>query len=131
MKVIDLRLPKLSKEETAKMEEPTSAASDSYPYGFRLTFESEQVEKLPEMQKYKVGEKVKIGGIGEVTSIRMNEEQGGKKRYTVEIQLHKVGCASEENYDEAWREATKGGEEDVWSRFHEKAEREEASLKVV
>lgn len=93
MKMIDLKIPKKSKKE---MEATKPAIGmdegDRYPYGMQLRFESEQVDKMPNLEKLKVGQKVSVEGAGEVTSIRMNEEKDGKKRYTVEVQLHEVGC---------------------------------------
>jgi len=94
MKMINVKLPKKTKEELKGMATPVEAECDRWPYGLKLTFESEQVDKLPQLEKMKIGQKVNIEGIGELTSIRMNEEKEGKKRYSVEVQLHEVGCES-------------------------------------
>lgn len=106
MKMIDLKLPKRNKDELIKMAEPMKDEGPRYPYGLKLTFEEDEVEKLPRLGKMKVGEKISLSGTGEVTSIRMNEGKDKKKRFSVEIQLHKVGCASKEDYDESFKEAT-------------------------
>lgn len=106
MKMIDLKLPKRSKDELKTMVQPMENEGPRYPYGMRLTFEEDEVEKLPHLEKMKVGEGVSISGVGEVTSIRMNEDKDKKKRFSVEVQLHKVGCASKEDYDEAFKEAS-------------------------
>jgi len=109
MRLIDLKLPKMSTKEMEGMEQPSMPDSgDRYPYGMRLTFEGDQVEKMPGMEKYKVGEKVTIDGEGEVTSIRMNEDKDKKRRYTVEVQLHRVGCDTKENFDDSFDEAAEG-----------------------
>ncbi len=110
MKMIDLRLPKLNKKEIEKLDMPAPAIGERYPYSMKLVFESDQVEKMPDMEKYKVGEKVKIQGMGEVTSIRMNEDKDKKRRYTVEVQLHEVGCDTKDNYDDSFKEAAEGGQ---------------------
>ena len=94
MKMVDVKLPKKTKEELKKEMSPVEVERDRWPYGLRLTFESEQVDKIPYLEKVKIGQKVSIEGIGEITSIRMNEEKEGKKRYSVEVQLHEVGCES-------------------------------------
>ena len=94
MKLVDIKLPKKAKEEMEKMTAPVAMERDRWPYGLRLTFESEQVDKIPYLEKVKIGQKLNVEGIGEVTSIRMNEEKEGKKRYSVEVQLHEVGCES-------------------------------------
>jgi len=106
MKMIDLKLPKISKNELKTMAQPIEDEGPRYPYGMKLTFEEDEIEKLPHLEKMKVGEKVTINGTGEVTSIRMNEDKDKKKRFSVEVQLHKVGCASKEDYDEAFKEAS-------------------------
>lgn len=92
MKMVDVKLPKKTKEELKESTQPVEVERDRWPYGLKLTFESEQVNKLPNLEKMKIGQKVNVEGIGEVTSIRMNEEKEGKKRYSVEVQLHEVGC---------------------------------------
>jgi hypothetical protein len=89
MKMVDIKLPK---RDTKEMSKPIEVERDRWPYGMRLTFEHEQVDKLPHLEKMKVGQKVSVEGIGEVTSIRMHEEKDGKKQYSVEVQLHEVGC---------------------------------------
>lgn len=94
MKMIDLKLPKKTKKEMEGMKAPIEAEGDRWPYGMQLRFESEQVDKLPQLEKMKIGQKVNVEGIGEITSIRMSEEKEGKKRYSVEVQLHEVGCES-------------------------------------
>ncbi len=106
MKMIDLKLSKRNKNELKTMAQPMENEGPRYPYGMRLTFEEDEVEKLPHLEKMKVGEKVSISGVGEVTSIRMNENKDKKKQYSVEVQLHKIGCASKEDYDEAFKEAS-------------------------
>lgn len=91
MKMADLKLPKRTEDELKGIPEK-AIERERWPYGMRLTFESEQVDKIPYLEKVKVGQKLMIEGIGEVTSIRMNEEKDGKKKYSVEVQLHEVGC---------------------------------------
>ena len=94
MKMVDVKLPKKTKEELKKEMSPIQVERDRWPYGLQLRFESEQVDKLPLLKKLKIGQKVIVEGIGEVTSIRMNEEKEGKEKYSVEIQLQEVGCES-------------------------------------
>lgn len=93
MKMVDLKLPKKTKKEMTEMTViHEEAERDRWPYGMQLHFESEQVNKLPYLKKLKVGQKVIVEGIGEVTSIRMNEKKDGKEDYSVDIQLQEVGC---------------------------------------
>ncbi len=104
MKMIDLKLPKLSKKEMEVTAQP-KIEGDRWPYGLKLTFEAEQVDKLPMLEKVKVGDDVSIAGMGEVTSIRSSENQDGKKQYTVEVQIQKVGVESARSSPESMADA--------------------------
>jgi glyceraldehyde-3-phosphate dehydrogenase/erythrose-4-phosphate dehydrogenase len=92
VELTDLALPKKTKKELKEDMAPSAIGSEGpkYPYGLQIRFEAEQIEKLPQLEKVKIGEDVTIEAKGEVTEIRMNEQKEGKKKYTVEIQLKKV-----------------------------------------
>jgi len=94
MKMVDLKLPKKSKKEITGEMIPAKDEGDRYPYGFQLRFENDQIEKLPYLKKFKVGQKVHMMGMGEVTDLHMSERKEGKEDWTVTIQLHEVGCES-------------------------------------
>jgi hypothetical protein len=93
MELKDLELPKKTKKELKGEMMPSTLGSEGpkYPYGLQLRFEAEQIGKLPQLEKVKIGESFTIQAIGEVTEIRMNEQKKGKKEYTVQVQLKKVG----------------------------------------
>ena len=118
MKMIDLKT-KVDQSVPVNTEPPR------YPYGMRLTFEGDLLEQMKGMENYKIGENIKIEGLGEVVSISKND-MGTR----VEIQIQQVGISSKESFDESFDEAAKQSG-DAWSRFHERAEREEASTKIV
>ncbi len=122
MKMIDL---KISDKKMAPVALGLPEEGPRYPYGMRLTFEGDLLEQMKGMENYKIGENVKIEGLGEVVSISKNET--GTR---VEIQIQQIGVSSKESFDESFDEAAKQSG-DTWSRFHEKAEREEASTKIV
>ncbi len=109
MKMVNVKLPK--RDETNKVAEAPSIERDQWPYGLRLTFEAEQIDKLPHLEKMKVGQKVMVEGMGEVTSVRMNENKGGKKKYTVEVQLHECGCEAKGKMTESMGSMMKTVEE--------------------
>ena len=91
--MVDMKMPKKSKPEMEKeCCVGPSAAQDRWPYGLQIRFEKEQIDKLPSLVEYKVGDKVSVTAEGTVTAIRMSERQGGDPDHTVEIQLEKVGC---------------------------------------
>jgi hypothetical protein len=88
VELIDLRLTKKSKKELNKGME---IDQPKYPYGFQLRFDSEQVAKLPQLEKVKIGEKVTIQGIGEVVEVRKVDRQKENNQFSVEIQLKQIG----------------------------------------
>jgi len=91
--LIDLKIPKKTKKEL-KESMAVPSLGEEYPYGFRLSFGTEQMPKFPQLEKVKVGEKVGIQGIGEIMEVRKVDRQGDKNQFSVEIQLHKVGVKS-------------------------------------
>lgn len=92
MELKDLKIPKKTKKE---LKESTSSPSlgeqEKYPYGMRLSFNTELIPKFPELETVKIGEKVKISGIGEVMEVRKVDRQGDKNQFSVEIQIQKLG----------------------------------------
>lgn len=92
MEMVDLKLPKKTKKELKEDMGPlTIGNQEKYPYGMRLSFNTELIPKFPELEKVKVGEKVKIVGIGEVMEVRKVDRQGDKNQFSVEIQIQKLG----------------------------------------
>jgi len=85
--MVDLKLPKRDTKETP---EPVEAEQERWPYGLKLDFESEEVNKFPELKGAKIGQKIMVAGMGEVVSVRMREETRGGQKYNVEVQLKKI-----------------------------------------
>jgi len=104
--LVDMKLPKKSKEELATAKQP-ELPQDQWPYGLQLRFESEQVDKLPQLEKVEIGERVMVTGVGEVTSIRMSERKQGKKDWSVEVQIQKIGIDTVEKKKESLGDAIK------------------------
>jgi hypothetical protein len=94
MKMADMKLPKKTKEELKVDTSPAMPEQERWPYGLQLRFETEQIDKLPHLKTYKIGQKVLVQAEGEVTELRMSERKEGKESWTVEVQLHNVGCES-------------------------------------
>jgi hypothetical protein len=88
MNLVDLRLPKKSEKELKKTME---VDQPKYPYGFQLRFDSEQIAKLPQLEKVKIGEKVTVNAIGEVVEVRKVDRQKEDNQFSVEIQLKQIG----------------------------------------
>lgn len=91
MEMIDMKLPKKSMKEMKGMPIDTSK-QDRWPYGLQLRFEKEQIEKIPSLTNYKIGDKVLVTAEACVTSIRMSEQQGGEENHSVELQIEKIAC---------------------------------------
>jgi hypothetical protein len=88
----DLKVPKKTKKELKEMTAPILGEPDKYPYGMRLTFDTELMTKFPELEKVKAGDKVNLSGVGEVIMVRKVDRQGDKKQdYSTEIQIQKLG----------------------------------------
>jgi hypothetical protein len=99
MEMVDLKLPMRSEKEMKESCEPCCIGSSQprYPYGLQLRFEKEQIDKIPSLMEYKIGDKVIITAEAEVTEVRKIERQtsGVKKNqddYTVEMQVKQVVC---------------------------------------
>jgi len=89
--LVDMKLPKKTKEELKKECLPcASNDQEQWPYGLKLSFEKEQVDKIPSLKSLNVGDKVLVQGEGSVVEVRMSERQGGEDRHSVEIQIEKV-----------------------------------------
>ena len=92
MALTSVKLKKKSKVELKKLMEPTMGyeGQEEWPYGLRLRFEKEEIEKLPSLKKLKVGDSVKVSAEGNVMSVRISERQDGSDDHSVEIQLKEV-----------------------------------------
>ena len=92
MELIDLELHKKTKKELkADMMPSIGSEGSKYPYGLQIRFESEQVDKLPQLEKMKIGEKVTIQAIGEVMEVRKVDKQKDDNQFSIEIQLKQIG----------------------------------------
>ncbi|MCK4525965.1 hypothetical protein KAW18_01235 [candidate division WOR-3 bacterium] len=95
MKLIDVKLPKKTKAELKSDCQPIGYGDeDRWPYGLRISFEKEQIAKMPEVGKLKVGDRVSVSGMGKVTLVRMSERRGGEDEHNVEIQIERVAVSS-------------------------------------
>ncbi|KKN75056.1 hypothetical protein LCGC14_0384300 [marine sediment metagenome] len=91
MKMIDL---KWTKAEIKKRNKPTTERileGETYPWGLKVHFEKEAVDKMDSLKKVKVGAMVDIHAIGKVVEVSITDRDKSKKRHRVEIQLQQVG----------------------------------------
>jgi len=106
--LIDLKLPK----KTKKAEEDTAKAipdDRKYPYGTRITFDSDTFSKIPVLSKLKLGEEVNVTGVGEVVALSRNEREGAKPSKDLSIQIQKIDIAqsADKELAKGFKEATK------------------------
>lgn len=97
MELVDLKIPKKKVEN--KRYCPAEDTSDKYPWGTRLNFNNEEVEKIPGLIDLKVGDKVNITGEGTITLVNTRETQDGGKRCEVEIQVEKFAYEAKKPLD--------------------------------
>jgi hypothetical protein len=101
-KLIDLKRSKSKAKESMEVA-PTSY--EKYPYGSRLNFENDEVEKLG-LGSMKVGDQVVIKAVGEVTSVSKNESTNGVDD-NIGIQITKISISDQGNAKNAFNEAAK------------------------
>lgn len=91
MELKDLKIPKKLEKELKKSVD-VCGEPDLYPYGTRVTLDTELMAKFPGLENVKAGDKVKIAALGEVIMIRKVDRRGDRKKdWSVEIQLQKMG----------------------------------------
>jgi len=104
MKLIDLKRPKLSEKET-KDSMGVPGDQNRYPYGLELHFDTEEVEKIEELQDVEAGATLKLIAEVTVTGVRVSEHQGDKKKsHSVDLQLTKVAIVNEDDFDAGFEE---------------------------
>jgi len=90
--LIDVKLKKKTKEELKG--EPCTAPSlndqEKWPYGLKLTFEKDQIDKMASLKGLNFGDKVLIQAEASVIEVSISERQGGDEHHTVGIQIEKI-----------------------------------------
>jgi hypothetical protein len=82
---------KMSKAESAA--ESAAGKPPEYPWGTRLTLVDEVAHAIfPEMPK--VGAEMKIVGTAMVASVNIVQQQGGKTRVSVDLQITDIDAAA-------------------------------------
>jgi len=101
--MIDLKLSKKNKKEMEKEAIPTSM-EEEYPYGTRLRFENETIQKIPALQDIKAGAMMEIKAIGKVMEVRITDQGKGKNYEIVEVQIQKIEIGNANEAEEAFEE---------------------------
>jgi len=96
MKLVSMQLPKVSKKEMKERCMPSIEDEDRWPYGLAISFDTEQIDKLPALKTFKLGDKILIMGEATVTELEISERQvtGGKDRTRrhIRMQIEQIGC---------------------------------------
>jgi hypothetical protein len=112
MELMDMSLPVKSK--AAVVNEVEECDLPTFPYGLKLSFEGDQIEKLPSLKMFKVGDKVNVVAEAVVTMIRQSGRQHSSDQ-CIEMQLEKVNCEpvemkpAEKMSPNEYRNAREGG----------------------
>ena len=103
-----MRSMELSKKE-GKEASPMAVKNEAprYPYGLRISLENETLNKLGLDDLPKVGSYVKIRAEACVVSVSSNEDEGGKPRRSLAVQIERL--AIDENEPESMEEALEQG----------------------
>jgi diketogulonate reductase-like aldo/keto reductase len=103
MKLISL---KRSKKETKELNTPKSVGSDDdgYPWGTRLNFEKDIIDKIKALQTITAGTEVKIQAIGYVSNVSTSESAKGPEHQTVEIQIQQIEIKDNTNAEASFDE---------------------------
>jgi hypothetical protein len=103
---------KMSKKEMKAETEPSLANENPYPYGLRISLDTDELEKLGITVKNlpKVGDAMSITATGCIVSVSEDETAGNGYRCSVQIQIEEMALENE------------GGEESAADELGESAE---------
>jgi len=106
--LVSLKLSKKAKKDTM---EGVSIGDQEYPYGTRLRFEEDQIEKIPILSKIKAGDIGSGSFEYKVIEVNVTDRDKDKKRHRVEIQIQKIAINDKASFNDAFSEASnkKGG----------------------
>jgi len=91
MELVDMKLPKKTKEELKANVLPVSE-QNRWPYGLQLRFEKDQITRIPSLIDYKIGERVLVQAEAIVTYIRVSEQQSEESERSITLQIEKIAC---------------------------------------
>lgn len=96
MKKADMAYTKAElKKRNSPMEcAPSKDAGPKYPYGLELSLDNVTLDKLGIGKLPRVGKKIRIEAVAEVTRVSQSERRGEKDDRTVGLQIVSMGCES-------------------------------------
>ena len=96
--MIDMKLPKAGKDE-APMGAAESMDSPEYPYGLRLSLDSESLKKLGMTELPAIDAEFKLVALVCVVGVSQNDSQGSEEPYRsvdLQIEMMELSPAKEE-----------------------------------
>lgn len=95
MSLIDMKLPKKTKAEREKdMAVGYPGEGEKYPYGLRLTFNKDEIEKLAVLSGIEANAPFSINAEGYISEVSVTDRGEGKgkerSRHRVEAQITKI-----------------------------------------
>jgi hypothetical protein len=96
MDMVSMELKKKSKEELKGLAEPVASEQSKFPYGLRLRFEKEQIDKIPFLETSNVGDKVVITAEAVVETKEKNDRLDGESYISVCIQITDIAVSAKE-----------------------------------
>ena len=106
MKMVDMRLPKPKKDNGAKPC-PSIDGGEEYPWGLRVTFDKEALDKVDGLFDQDVGDTVKMTIKARVIEKRHVTRKEGDDSKSVELQIVAVGFDSSGVDEKAFDEGSK------------------------
>ena len=83
------------KKVNKKMATGPSAGEAYYPYGTRLRFEKEEIDKIDGLKNVKAGDSLKLKAVGTITEVSIRDSDKKESSRTVEIQIEKISIDTE------------------------------------
>lgn len=100
MKMVGMKLQKISKKEQGEDSSMPGMSKDEYPYGLKISLNEEQLKKMEHVANLSVGDEVDLEAKGKITSMSSDERSDGKNR-SVTIQITSLSCdCSSDNEDD-------------------------------
>jgi hypothetical protein len=97
MQMIDMKI----KKKKVPADAPTAVGESPYPYGLQINLDEDSIKKLSGIEKYDVGDDLKI--VCKCCLIRKEEyERTGSKSRSMGLQIEKMGFENPGSFDDGF-----------------------------
>jgi len=110
MKMHNLKTTVAELKEKKKEMQPSDMPMDmdEYPYGTRISFTENCLDKIPGLEKLDVGDEIEIRAKAKIVMRESTERAKGDNHERIELQITDFGFADKGNFDDAFDEAQNG-----------------------